>query len=91
MPSNNKLRKKISESLDLPQEVMLDIPNILIKGDNEVFIENHKGIVEYSKDLLRLNSALGIIKIIGDNLQIKEINQENILVIGSINLIEIIK
>jgi sporulation protein YqfC len=91
MTSKNKLRSKITESLDLPKEVILDVPNIRIKGDSEVFIENHKGIIEYTKDILRLNSALGIIKINGDNLQIKEINQEDMLILGNIFIIEIIK
>jgi sporulation protein YqfC len=91
MASRNQFGKKFSESLDLPKEVVLDVPNIKIKGDSEVFIENHKGIIEYSKDILRLNSVLGIIKINGDNLQIKEINQEDMLILGNIFLIEIIK
>lgn len=91
MVQSNKLRRKISESLNLPEDVILDVPNIKIKGDSEVFIENHRGIIEYSKELLRLNSVLGIIKIKGENLQIKEINQEDILILGSIYLVEIIK
>jgi sporulation protein YqfC len=85
------VKNKISESLDLPKEVVLDVPNIKAVGDSEVTIENHKGIIEYSKDILRINSSLGIIKLSGENLQIKEISQEDISITGQIYSIEFIK
>jgi sporulation protein YqfC len=85
------VKNKISESLDLPKEVVLDVPNIKAVGDSEVTIENHKGIIEYSKDILRINSSLGIIKLSGKNLQIKEISQEDISITGQIYSIEFIK
>lgn len=91
MRTKNNLRRALSETLDLPEEVILDVPNIRINGDTDVFIENHKGIIEYSQEMLRLSSVLGIIRINGNDIKIKEINQESILITGSIISIEIIK
>lgn len=92
MGTNNKrLKNRLSDTFELPKEIVLDIPNIKMIGSMEAVVENHKGILEYSQEILRINSASGIIKILGKNLEIKEINQEDILIKGDIDLIEFIK
>lgn len=86
-----KIRNRISETLDLPKEVIVNLPNINLIGDNEIEVENHKGIVEYSLNVVRLNSSIGIILIKGNNFLIKEISEDAIKLIGSIKSLEIIK
>ncbi|QCX32408.1 sporulation protein YqfC [Caloramator sp. E03] len=87
----NKLKSRVSESLDIPKDVTMGVPNIKMIGNIEVSIENHKGVIEYSKNILRINSHIGIIKIYGKELEVKEINQEFITVIGNIEIVEFIK
>lgn len=87
----NKIKSKISESLELPKEIILNIPYIKILGNDELQIENHKGIVEYSSDIVRLKSSIGIIKIEGNNFLIKEINPEIVVLTGKIKNLEFIK
>lgn len=87
----NNIKSRISETFELPKETILDVPNIRITGDNEVFIENHKGIVEYTNETLRMASSIGIIKISGFDLHIKEINEEDIIVNGIIDFVEFIR
>ncbi len=84
------IKSRFTESLDLPKDAVLDIPTIRIQGNNEINIENHKGIVEYSRELLRINSKIGIVKVVGENLFIKEISQEELLLTGNIHSIEFI-
>lgn len=84
------IKSRISESLELPKEVILNIPVLKVVGKNDIYIENHKGIVEYSSEILRINSEIGIIKIVGKNLYIKEINREELFILGDINMIEFI-
>ena len=85
------IKSRITETLELPRETILDVPNIKITGDNEIFIENHKGIIEYTNEILRMASSIGIIKISGFDLHIKEINEEDIVVNGIIDFVEFIK
>ncbi|MCX7694554.1 MAG: sporulation protein YqfC [Caloramator sp.] len=87
----NKVKNKISESLELPKEIILNIPSIKILGNDELQIENHKGIVEYSTDVVRLRSSIGIIKIEGENFIIKEINPELVVLTGKIKNLEFIR
>lgn len=44
----NKLyrtKEIIAEKFNLPRDIMLDLPKITIISDNEITIENHKGVV----------------------------------------------
>lgn len=90
MIKKSNIKSRISDTLELPKEVTLNIPVLKITGKNDLFIENHKGIVEYSKEILRINSEIGIIKISGRDLLIKEISREEILIAGDVNTIEFI-
>lgn len=91
MTKKSKVKKHISEAFDLPQEIILDTPIIKIIANNELTIENHKGIVEYTPNILRMNSMLGIIKILGYKLQIREIDQCDIIISGEISSLEFMK
>lgn len=91
--SNNKsknLKSNISGALDLPKEIILDIPLITILGNEQIDIENFKGILEYSEEKVRLNTSIGILKIEGKDIYIKEMSCEKVLVIGKLHKIEFI-
>lgn len=90
MVKKSNMKSRIADSLELPKEVTLNIPIIKIMGRNDIYIENHKGIVEYSSEILRINSDIGIIKIMGKNLFIKEISKEEIFITGDASLVEFI-
>lgn len=90
MIKRSNIKTRISDSLELPKEVTLNIPILKVTGKNDIYIENHRGIIEYSSEILRINSEIGIIKIIGKNLYIKEINKEEIFIVGEVSIIEII-
>lgn len=84
------IKANLSDALELPLDITLDLPKICIIGNKEVSINNHKGIIEYGSKLIRINSKIGIIKVIGSYLEIKNILAEEILIIGDIENIEII-
>jgi len=84
------IKTNLSEALELPLDISLDLPKIIIIGNRECSIFNHKGIIEYTNQTIRVNSRIGIIKLIGDNLEIKNILLEEILVVGNIENVEII-
>lgn len=80
----------LTDALELPLDLALDLPKITIIGNVKVNISNHKGIIEYTLDLIRINSKIGIIKITGELMEIKNILIEEISITGSIKKIEII-
>lgn len=89
--SKMKLKEKFTEILELPKEIVLDMPKLTMLGNGDLIIENYKGIVEYDEDVLRVNTTSGIIKVKGINIYIKEITSDSIMVYGDILSLEFIK
>ncbi|MCF6461793.1 sporulation protein YqfC [Clostridium sp. Cult1] len=85
----DNFKYNISEALELPKDVVLDLPKITMIGNIQLNISNHKGIVEYTQEILRINSNIGIIKITGKNMELKTILSEEIIIKGNIEKIEI--
>jgi len=85
------LKEKITEVLELPKEIVLNVPKLTIMGNSDIMIENYKGIVEYEQNRVRINTAIGVIKITGNMLTIREITSEDIMVIGDIISLEFLR
>lgn len=86
--SSEQLKSFISNMLDLPQDVVLDLPRLVAMGKTQLYIENHRGIIEYTPDRIRINSTAGVIRLTGRSMSIKTIETEEILVSGQISTIE---
>jgi sporulation protein YqfC len=66
----NKTKETIAQKLDLPRDVILNVPKIAITGDNEITIENHKGVVLFEEKEIKINSNVGLITIYGNGFEI---------------------
>jgi sporulation protein YqfC len=77
-----KARENIAERLDLPRDVVLNIPKITILGDNEITIENHKGIILFEDKVIKVNSNVGLISIFGENFKILFIGGSTVTISG---------
>jgi len=82
------IKSSISDALEIPKDIMLDLPRITFIGNLQVAIENHKGIIEYSNENIRVKMKDGIIKITGVDLIIKTIISEEIIISGKIASID---
>ena len=47
-------RELVVESLKLPKDSLLGASIITVTGENDIFVENYKGILQYSDDLILL-------------------------------------
>ena len=78
------LRKNVTEALELPTEIMLNLPLISLVGRGEVTIENYKGILEYGEELVRIGTAAGVLRLTGSGLCLKQLSAECMVVTGRI-------
>lgn len=76
--------KNVSKFLELPREVISNVPKITVTGFDEVLIENFKGILEYEDYFARISTGIGIININGFNLKLNQMTDDDILVTGKI-------
>jgi sporulation protein YqfC len=83
-----RFRRKLAETLELPKDVVMDVPKVTIVGCIQLNIENHRGIIEYSDCNIRINTSIGVYKIKGSNLVIKNIVADEIIITGNIQNID---
>ncbi|MCY6484251.1 sporulation protein YqfC [Clostridium aestuarii] len=83
----DKTRENIAQKLDLPRDVVLNIPKITITGNNEIAIENHKGIVLFEENKMIINSNIGLILIEGERLEVRFIGGSTIIISGKFKTI----
>mgnify|MGYP000859449928 CR=1 FL=1 len=84
------LREKFTEALELPKELVLDLPKLTIIGNKDMMIENYKGVIEYGSACIRVNTGLGAVRIAGEGLEMREITSEDIIISGKIRAVEFI-
>ena len=79
----NSAKEVLAKRLDFPKEIILDLPKITITGDNEIDIENHKGIMLFEENEVRINSRVGFIVIKGSRFEILFIGGTTISISGN--------
>lgn len=79
---------KINEILEMPAEVVSNIPKISILGFEEILIENYKNIIEYEEFYVKVNTYIGLINVNGFNLKLIQMNQDDIKITGRIDSID---
>ena len=79
------LRKNMTEALELPKEILLNLPLISLVGREEVTIENYRGILEYSEEIVRIGTAAGVLRLQGKGLCLKQLSAECMVVTGKID------
>lgn len=77
-----RAKENVAEKLGLPRDVVLNIPKIVVTGDNELIIENHKGIIMFEENEIRVNSSVGVISLQGKKLEILFIGGSTIILGG---------
>lgn len=85
---SRKLRRKAADLLDLPQDVVFDLPRLTMIGNTQLYIENHRGVLHFTDELLRLKLTKGELKIQGKQLVIRTIYPEELFVEGIVDQID---
>lgn len=84
----NRAKENLTENLNLPKDIVFDIPKITIMGDGEVTIENHKGIVSFEDTKVKVNSRLGLIIVEGQKFKISFIGGTTLTITGKVKEIK---
>jgi len=78
------LKTWMSSKMDLPPDVLLELPRITMLGQLHIYIENHRGLLVYSDKELRLLMKQGQLLIKGKDFVLKTMLPEEILLEGVI-------
>lgn len=80
------LQKGLKKMAEFAKEEFSDyvMPHIVFNSCREALVEGSKGILEYNNEKVRLNCGKCILKFCGDNLCIRALNTEAVIITGEI-------
>ena len=85
--SLSRQKEIIVESLKLPKDSMLGASIVSVTGNKEAFIENYKGILEYTRDSIVLQGKNCRICFLGKQLSIDYYTNEDMKISGIIEAV----
>lgn len=80
--------QNLAKLLEIPQDIVMDLPRITMLGNKQLLIENHKGIIEYTPSLVRIKLNQGELIVSGNDLILGNLQFEQILVEGTVGEIK---
>lgn len=85
----HKRVNRLTQILDMPRELDKTQTKVTIISFDVILIENYKGIMEYEEFFVKINTEIGIININGFNLKLEQMTNDDVLVKGIINSIDL--
>lgn len=79
-----RLQKKLAHLLEIPDDIVLDLPRITLLGNRQMLVENHKGIIEYTGERVRIRLNRKELLISGIGLSLGNLQAEELIIEGDI-------
>jgi len=80
-------QRGLADILELPREIILNLPRLTVVGTMQCLLENHRGVIEYTGERIRIAVTDGEIIISGTNLVIRTLAGEEVAVEGKISAV----
>lgn len=87
----NSIKKRIEDNAELYNEIMTDYVFVRIRGNNEIVLENYKGILEYSDTKICVKAKPYGIRVVGTGLEIKTITDEILCIKGEFSALSYLR
>jgi sporulation protein YqfC len=81
---------KLANMLDLPLDTVVEWPRIIINANQNVAIQNHRGVIEYDQKMARVNTKLGELVLNGEKLTLLSALPAEVVVEGKIERLELV-
>ena len=76
--------RRILRLLDLPEEVDLNVVKCTMLGNSDLLVENHRGILLYEPERVRLMTPEGVLLVMGEALTLTEFGNGRVYLRGHI-------
>ena len=90
VPSHNEpvIADALSKKIHISEDVLARAPIVMGYGTHRFCIENYRNIIEYTQDLIRIQTKTVRIHITGKNLVIAYFRDDGMCVMGDISSVE---
>ncbi len=82
------LLERTAQVFDIPGETV-GLPRVEITGRREVRMENHRGILAYGTDEILVSGGKLIIRVRGEELELKAMSGSELLITGTVSSVEL--
>jgi len=89
MRNSGRILDKLAWAADLPEEPIPGRPLVEIVDHCRVLIENHNGVTEYGRTLIRVKVKFGSICVCGSNLELARMTKGQLIISGVIGSVEL--
>ena len=79
--------ERTAEVFDLPADALAGLPKLELVGSGELRVENHKGILAYGREEIHVSGGIYLIKIAGQDLELRAMTGIELLITGNISQI----
>ena len=81
-------RERVLQASQRPRDVVMGLPVLYVLGQSELHLENYRGILEYTEEMVRILIKGGQIKVTGQRLQVVYYTNDEMKISGQIKAIE---
>ncbi|HWP80545.1 MAG TPA: YabP/YqfC family sporulation protein [Candidatus Acidoferrum sp.] len=82
------LAEELIGGLDLPWEAMSKLPRMELSGNRELFIDGHRGVLDYSDTFIRILAGSIMLEVSGERLDLGGVTPSAAVIRGEITRIE---
>ena len=77
--------ERAARLLAVPADGVAGVPRAEVIGDNEVFLENYRGILAYGKEEIHVDGGGWVLRILGRNLEIRAMRAGELRIVGVVS------
>lgn len=85
--AGRRWRNRLASALELPRDLVVDLPKVTVVGYLQVTVENHRGIIEFTPERVRIAAGEGLLEIRGQGLTLRCILLDEIILDGRIEAV----
>lgn len=85
------LMQKLTDGAELFDEMPPGVPVVEIAGEYRVLIEQHKGMVEFSRERICVKVCYGFVCVMGTALKLSHMSQHRLVISGQIDCVKIMR
>ena len=80
--------QKTIRALELPPDVVASMAHFEMSGNREIVVDGCRGVIEYSKDVIKLNVGKLTVRFVGRELELRNLRKDSAIINGYVTAVE---
>lgn len=79
-----RVEQVFADAFDIPRDAIADLPRLVVIGDSQLRIDNHRGLIACCGDRVTVGTGAAQLTIRGQDLVVEHIDRDRLLISGRI-------